>query len=164
MIHTLQVARAEVGPLIAAMSIFVSEPTLEWIRMVPKFINVQPSQSASNLSTEFYPEEVIHRAEYILNGAHPAEITCRDLLKNKEYHKLHDESTINRVMAAVRGATNTNILYVNTPAPAKRRHDSLPYRATLPSNGLSVEQQVLLNFNFTNNMMITINVLFLFLF
>ena len=149
MIHTLQVARAEVGPLIAAMSIFVSEPTLEWIRMVPKLIDGQASQLTLNLSTEFSPEEVIRRAEHILNGAHPAEITCQDLQKNKEYHKLFDKIAIGKVMAAVRGAVILleDPLHIDASASAKRKHDVLRYRATLPSTGLSVEQQVIFLLN-----------------
>ena len=147
MVHALRVVRAEVGPLIAAMSIFVSEPTLEWIRTVPYLIGVQSSQSTSNSWTEFSPEEVILRAQYILKGVHPAEITCRDLQRNKEYHKLFDMSTIGKVLAAVRGTVSADALCIGASTSAKRIHDSRPYRATLPPNELSVEQQVMFKSN-----------------
>ena len=147
MVHALRVARAEVGPLIAAMSIFVSEPTLEWIRTVPNLIGVQSSQSTSNSWTEFSPEEVILRAQYILKGVHPAEITCRDLQRNKEHHKLFYVSTTGKVRAAVRGAVAADALCIGGSTSAKRKDDSGPYRFTLPPNELSVEQQVMFKFN-----------------
>jgi len=47
-------------------------------------------------------------------------------------------------MAAVRGAVILleDPLHIDASASAKRKHDVLRYRATLPSTGLSVEQQI----------------------
>ena len=127
MIHTLQVARTETGPLMAAMSIFVSEPTLEWIR----------TSTATIQSADFTPQQAIGRARDILDGAHPAEITCRDLAKNPECRQFLGE-----IMNAVRGITPPS-----TDAHcAKRKRDNPPYRSSLPPDGLTVEQQVFHSF------------------
>ena len=140
MIHTLRVARAETGSIIAAMSIFVSEPTLDWVKATRKSFETQ--STAPDDCEHWWPEEVVRRAKRVLDGAHPTAITCYDLQKNK-----HVRGQVSKLTAMLRGEEDAS-----ATASVKRKHGGLWRRATFRSDGLTVEQQVSLEIleSFTN--------------
>ena len=130
MIHTLRVtSREESGPILAALSVFATEPTLDWLRHMEK-----------TAGTGWTPRDAISRAEKVLQkGAHPADITCRDLSQNITLAKY--PTVLEQLMAVVRGSNPGE--GSTALGGAKRKQESVsPSRGTLPLEDLTVDQQV----------------------
>ena len=147
MIHTLRVIREESGPIMAALSVFATEPTLDWLKRAEessrdalKFGREQSSAGDSNWT----PDEAIRRTENALGGANPADVTCADLKKNKMFSLGDGQTVLTQLVAVVRGSAGAPD-DESTMSSAKRNkpcNDASSYRSSLPSAGLSVEQQV----------------------
>ncbi len=145
MIHTLKVARAESGSILAALSIFATEPTLDWLNHAKERIRIEFKSSTTAPASQFAfncwsPESVIRRCQSALvHGAHPAEITCRDLEMNGIFTGNQDR--LNQACSLARG--NDGSVIETSGRKRKLNGDEMvPYRASLPTSGLSVEQQV----------------------
>ena len=135
MVHTLRVLRGESGPILSALSVFATEPTLDWLRHLEK-----------SAATGWTPQDAILRAEKVLTkGAHPAEITCHDLNHNCTYNR--HPNILEKLMGVVRGTRPDE---GNSSPGTKRKQETLgvPSRSTLPTENLTIEQQAGLSFLF----------------
>lgn len=130
----------------AALSVFVTEPTLDWLKRAEESAKELPSSSPSPPSSTasiWSPEEAIRRTERALDGAHPSHITCEDLKKNIRI--VLQQDLFPQLISVVRGssepsgATTTTISGKRTQP---NQQDGAPYRSGLPPAGLTVEQQV----------------------
>lgn len=104
MVHTLSVAQAETETLLAALAVFVTEPTLDWLKNAKSFTkNLDSDISESGASIPWSPEDVIRRTNYILKGAHPAAITIQDLQRNPIYNLQKFRNALQEVTGILRG-------------------------------------------------------------
>lgn len=129
MIHTLRVtSHEESGSILAALSVFATEPTLDWLRHLE-----------TTAGTGWTPQDAISRAEKVLQkGAHPADITCHDLNQNRMLASY--PMILNQLMVAVRGSNPAE--GSTALGGAKRKQESVVSRSTLPLEDLTIEQQV----------------------
>lgn len=143
MIHTLRVVREESGSIMAALSIFATEPTLDWVKRA-KGPAKAAEQTApfSESSLKWSPEEVVRRTESALNGAHPAEITCADLEGNEVFQQTGGAKLLSQLKSVVRGDAVASEEAISSVSLKRKPHDG-PYRAAIPPSSLSVEQQVI---------------------
>lgn len=155
MSHTLRVAKAESGPIIAALSVFVTEQTLDWLSHAEK--KIKSTQLAKISTTEqlnsWSPTEVVQRTENLLSGIHPSEVTCRDLQKNNIFSTPEGQKVLLQLLSIVRGKTSLSDASNFEPNTStnKRKVENIGFRGNLPSMGLSTDQQVifrLLHLNF----------------
>lgn len=141
---TLTVAKEETRSLMAALSVFVTEPTLEW---ETKVISMTGSVSSCVQRNCLSPEDIVRRTENLLNGAHPSEITCTDLEKNTIFSTAEGKRILPQLLSVVRGRVSQSLAAFQTDSPVpsksgKRRHEETRFRATLPTQGLSTSEQV----------------------
>ena len=145
--HALRVAKAESGSIIAALSVFVTEPTLDWLRHSEAMARVIQNDATltndnnvgSNLC--WSPTEVVKRTENLLKGFHPSEITCRDLEKNNVFLTAEGSKLLVKLCTIVRGKTVKTDSEV-VLSKKRKIENNVNYRANFPSKGLSTNQQV----------------------
>ncbi len=144
--HTLRVAKAESDSIIASLSIFVSEPTLDWL----KHSDLTKDRMSTNESTNicWASMEIVQRTKNLLKGFHPSEITCRDLQKNNIFLSDDGKNLLVQLCAAVRGKTASKTGSDAAPDNKRKRENDVKHRTNLPSEGLSTNQQVY--FHLTN--------------
>ncbi|KAI9558578.1 hypothetical protein GHT06_015366 [Daphnia sinensis] len=142
MVHTLRVAKTESGSIIAALSIFVAEPTLNWLKEAEILTENRYQATFTNESTSWSPAQIIERTDNLLKGFHPSVITCQDLQKNKIFSTTDGQKLLPQLFAVVRGSTLTSLEMGPEIAAIKRKaelHSSR--RASMPQQGLSSDQQ-----------------------
>ena len=134
MVHTLRVIRSEMDSILAAMSIFVVEPSLDWLDHA---VRHQSNKNAAIDSISWSPRRVWDCCRDKLNGAHPSEMTCRDLQNNAHFSTINnqDGDMLTYLSDLVRGIASGGSLN-------KRSLSQGSFRIDFPSGGLSVEQQV----------------------
>lgn len=142
MLHTLRVAKADMGSILAALSIFVTEPTLNWLTHAEEM--AKSSHNVINESTVWAPDVVVLRTENLLKGAHPSDVLINDLRQNKHFVSSEDQKVVTQLFAVIRGNRVINSENLSEIDSVKKRKSHVEsYRTGLPPNGLSVEQQVL---------------------
>ncbi|KAG8247050.1 hypothetical protein J6590_071020 [Homalodisca vitripennis] len=75
MVHTLQVMRDNYRVLLATMSVFINEPSLDWLKNAQK----QCKENVSYDEENWYPREKVAVALNKLKGSHPRTATTQDL-------------------------------------------------------------------------------------
>lgn len=136
--HTLRVIKTESIPFLAALSVFVNEPTLDWITKCPQSEN--PTAFIDKLSV-WEPKEILQRTEKLLNGFHPSEIICSELQKNPIFLTPQGEIFLPSLLSIVRGTSLLNASKT-VPDAHKRKSEQISVRASFPSTNLSTDQQV----------------------
>lgn len=139
MVHTLRVAKAESGSIIAALSVFVTEPTLNWLKEAEKKTENRFQATFTKESTNWSPTQIVERTDNLLNGFHPSVITCQDLQENKIFLTADGQKLLPQLIAVVRG-NRSMLTSLETIKRKVEPHSSR--RASMPQQGLSSEQQV----------------------
>jgi DNA-dependent protein kinase catalytic subunit len=144
MIHTLRVIKEESGSIIAALSIFVTEPTLDWLKRAEKMATRSRTEASNNESTDWSPVEVIQRTENLLNGSHPSKITCDDLKRNTIFSTAEGRKLLPVLVSVVQGTSDPSTVAGSSDTIVnKRRIECYPSRrASMPKQELSSDQQV----------------------
>lgn len=140
---TLRIAKAETGSLIAALSVFVAEPTLEW----KEKLTPDSDKGAKCWS----PNEIIQRTNNLLDGVHPSEIMCLELQRNTVFQRSAQGSLIlPQLLSIIRGRTASPTCKTDFGCQStnKRKKEEMSYRAALPSEGLDTLEQVNFSLNF----------------
>lgn len=139
MVHTLRVARIEIDTLLAALAVFVTEPTLDWSTHAKTLIEDQELGTSGESSVSWSRKEVMERTESILRGAHPAAITTQDLQQNPIYKSQENRNSLAVISNILRG--DFPELSKLTDEPTKRKFpDSNSQSIVL--KGLEAEEQV----------------------
>lgn len=143
MIHTLRVAKEESGWIMAALSVFVTEPTLDWLKHAETMAKRSQTEQLKNDSTMWAPVEFLRRTENLLNGFHPSEITCDDLRKNKIFATIEGRKLLPLIACVVQGTDRPfTSVETNSESTNKRKMENKSRRASMPKQGLSSDQQV----------------------
>uniref|UniRef100_A0A0P6IJU2 non-specific serine/threonine protein kinase n=1 Tax=Daphnia magna TaxID=35525 RepID=A0A0P6IJU2_9CRUS len=139
MVHTLRVAKAESGSIIAALSVFVTEPTLNWLKEAEKKTENRFQATFTKESTNWSPTQIVERTDNLLKGFHPSVITCQDLQENKIFLTADGQKLLPQLIAVVRG-NRSMLTSLETIKRKVEPHSSR--RASMPQQGLSSEQQI----------------------
>lgn len=143
MIHTLRVAKEESGSIMAALSVFVTEPTLDWLKHAETMAKRSQTKKFKNNSAVWAPVEFLLRTENLLNGFHPSKITCDDLEKNKIFSTTEGRKLLPLVVSVVQGTDFTDVGTKSDSVVIKRKIENTKnLRASMPKQGLSSDQQV----------------------
>lgn len=145
MVHTLRVAKAESGSIIAALSVFVAEPTVDWLKVIETTTEHRSQATSTKESTSWSPAQIVQRTDNLLKGFHPSVITCQDLRKNKIFSTADGQKLLPQLFAVVQG--NGGVLAsseVDSESAAVKRklEQRVSHRASMPQHGLSPDQQV----------------------
>lgn len=113
MIHCLRALRKQKHTLLSTMSVFVRDPSVDWLELAKK-------EEYGKVSSDWYPTQKIAIAKRKLDGANPANITIDELKINVA---LGDKKVLKAYSKIAKG-------------------DDHNIRCTLPEDGLSEEDQV----------------------
>lgn len=145
MVHTLRVARVEMETLLAALAVFVTEPTVDWLRSAKSpTVDQEVGKEDLEKSISWSPEEVIERTGNILKGAHPVSVTIQDLQRNPIYSLHQNRNALEEVTSILRDNLNSSgdqpESLSNVKDCTKRKFES--NNQPLGLQDLTVEQQV----------------------
>lgn len=144
MIHTLRVAKEESDSIMAALSVFVTEPTLDWLKHAETMAKRSQTKKLENNSAVWAPVEFLRRTENLLNGFHPSKITCDDLEKNKIFSTTEGRKLLPLVVSVVQGTDCPTAVETKSDSVVNKRkiENTKGLRVNMPKQGLSSDQQV----------------------